>query len=277
MKGKSVPTLGLALSGGTTLGSAHVGVLEAFAEQGISIDCISGTSAGALVGACFAFGVPLSRLKELTQEMNWKKLSRFGYSKLGLNSNEPIGEFITDLLGNVQIEDAKIPLAIVATNIETHAMVILRSGSLREAIRATTCIPGFFIPVTIHGDLLVDGGLTENVPLSALEEMGATIKIGVNLFAHPETKRPQNMFDVMSASLTILGQHRDRSLQERSDILIEPDLHTFDSSKFKDIERIVAEGYTATMTYMPAIKAKISVYKEKKESIFRKILSFFQS
>lgn len=276
MKQKSVPTIGLALGGGTTLGMAHVGVLMAFAEKDIPIDYISGTSAGALVAGCFAFGMPLPQLIEITRNLNWKKLSKFGYSKLGINSNKPMGEFITDTLGDVQIENAKIPLAIVATNIETHEMVILRSGSLREAIRASTCLPGFFTPVEIDGALLVDGGLTENVPLTALEEMGAAIKIGINLSAHPTVLRPRNMIDIMSSSLTILGRHRDSDLATRADILIEPDLHKFDSSKFKDIEQIIEEGYKATMQRIPSIKEKMSARETDQRSMVEKIRSFLR-
>lgn len=267
--------IGLALGGGSTYGIAHIGALKALTEHHIPIDCISGTSAGSIVAACFAFGMPLEQMIEMTRNLNWKKFSRLTYSRLGYHSNKPMGAFLTDVLGDVNIEDAKIPLAIVATNIETHRMVTLRSGSLREAVRASTCIPGFFTPVEIDGALLVDGGLTENLPISALEEMGATMKIGINLVARPMPFRPKNLTDIINASFTILSLHRDRDLPRRTDVLIEPDLNQFDSSKFKNIDDMFEEGYQAALKAIPAIKAKIRARSSAQKFSFSKFLSRF--
>jgi len=279
---KKIPKkVGLALSGGSTLGIAHVGVLKALADNGISIDCISGTSAGALVAACYAFGLPISEISDLAKGMNWKKISSFAYSRLGLHSNKPMSNFITDLLGDVKIEDAGIPLAVIATDIETYEMVTLRSGSLHEAVRASTCIPGLFSPVELDGKLLVDGGLSENLPLTSLAEMGATIKIGVNLVANPPSLKPKNVFDVLNNSFTVLSRHRDSSLSSRADVIIEPDLSAFNASKFKDAELMMKEGYDATIRVMPLIRGKITSLKIGKkdgeqEGLMSRLRGFFK-
>ena len=272
-----VPKVGLALSGGATLGIAHVGVIKALTEHNIPIDYISGTSTGSLVAACFAFGMPLSQMIEISDSLGWKKISKFGYSKLGIRSNKPMSVFITDLLGDVKIEDAKIPLAIVATDIESFEMVVLLEGSLHEAVRASTCIPGFFAPVELNGRMLVDGALSENLPLTPLYEMGAEIKIGVNLSSNPVKIRPQNILEVIGNSYTVLSRHRDVNLNSLADVIIEPDLNKFNATKFKDADQILEEGYNAALKAIPEIQEKLSAYRQKKEGWLSKFLSFFRS
>ncbi len=268
--------VGLALGGGSTYGVAHIGALVALTEAKIPIDCISGTSAGALVAACFAFDMPLDEMATLTKTLNWKKFSRFAYSTMGLRSNEPMNAFITDALGNVKIEDAHIPLAIVATNIETLEMVTFRSGPLQPAVRASTCIPGLFVPVEIDGAQLVDGGLTENVPLTALNEMGATLKIGINLINNKTISKPKNVFDILVASFQILSSHRDQNVPVHADIIIEPDLSPFDSMSFKNGEGMYNAGYSAAKKAIPLILEKLQTTEKKSESLLTKFFSLWK-
>lgn len=272
---KIIPKVGVALGGGATLGAAHIGVLQALVEAGIPIDCISGTSAGSLIAACFAFGVPLPQMVEMAHDMSWKKVSKFGRSRLGLSSNEPMGMFITDILGDVRIEDARLPLAIVATDIEHRSMVMLRSGRLRDAVRASTSLPGIFVPVEIDGQLLVDGGLMENVPLTALSQMGATFRIGVNLFAHQSTTRPKHIVDIIAASFAALSSHRDKTLAD-ADCMIEPDISRFNMMKFEDIEQVIGQGYQAAIAVMPQLKAQLQERTVMhKEGVFARVRHFF--
>lgn len=248
-------TIGLALSGGSTLGIAHVGVLKAFAEEGIAVDYISGTSAGALVAGCYAFGMTPEQMEETMKSLNWRKLSRFAYSKLGVRSNKPMEAFLIDLLGDVDMDKSQIPLAIVATDIIKHEKVVLRHSRLVDAVRASTCIPGYFTPVEVNGRLLVDGWLTENLPLSPLKDFGADVIIGVNLAVNPPHVRPEHLLDVVSASFSMLARARDQHYLQDANVLIEPELTRFDSAKFKDVEHIMEEGYRAAMKAMPQIKA----------------------
>lgn len=270
---KHTKKVGIALSGGSTYGIAHIGVLAALEEAHIRIDCVSGTSAGALVGACLAFGLSAREMRERTSALDWKKLSKFTFSRMGLKSNEPMATFLTDMLGEVHIEDAKIPLAIVATNIENHQMVTLRKGALNVAVRASTSIPGLFTPVEMDGQLLVDGGLTENVPLSALEEMGAEVKIAVNLLNASAYSRPKNVVDVLNKSVDILSLHRDQHLARQADVLIEPDLSPFDSMSFKNAEQLFMAGYTAGKNAVPQIQALLKT--KPRSGIMRALIKFF--
>lgn len=257
IRAKKPKTIGLALSGGSTLGIAHIGVLKAFEEEGIAVDFISGTSAGALVAGCYAFGMTAAQMEEVMKSLNWRKLSRFAYSKLGVRSNRPMEAFLIDLLGDVDMDAAQIPLAIVATDIVKHEKVVLRHSRLVDAIRASTCIPGYFTPVEVNGRLLVDGWLSENLPLSPLKDFGADVVIGVNLTVNPPEVRPNHLLDVVSASFSMLATARDQHYLQDADILIEPELTRFDSSKFSDVEHIMQEGYSAAKHAIPHIREKL--------------------
>jgi len=266
--------LGLALSGGSTLGLAHVGVLKAFVEEGISIDCLSGTSAGSLAAGCFAFGMSPREIAEATTDLDWKKLSRFGYSRLGFYSNKPTEAFVTNLLGDVRIEDAPIPLAIVATDIKKHEKVVILKGSLAEAVRASTCIPGYFTPVSSGDRLLVDGSLTENLPLSPLKALGATVVIGVNLAAKPPSTPPHSMLGIITASFETLSQHYQQYPISHADLILEPDLSHFDSSSFKESARMIDAGYEAARMRMPEIRALLGI-EEPRKNLFSALRTFF--
>jgi NTE family protein len=223
--------------------------------------------------------MPTDEMVKVSMKLDWKKISKFSYSKLGLNSNKPMAVLITDFLGDVKIENAKMPLAIVATNIENYEKVVLRKGDLKTAVRASTCIPGFFAPVEFEGHLLVDGALSENLPLSPLENMGAEIKIGVNLNSNPVSVKPKNIIDVLVNSYTVMSRHRDLNLSEKTDILIEPDLNKFDFKEFKNMQAIMDEGYEETLKAIPLIKEKIAEIEKsipEKKSFFKKFLKYIK-
>lgn len=139
---KKYKKLGLALGGGAALGAAHVGVLKAFDELKIKPEFISGTSIGAFVAAHYAFGTPIDELEEIALDLNWLDVGGFKLSKLGLLSNERLGEKILDQLGKVNIEESTIPLAMIATNISKGKKVVLKEGPLYKAVMASTCLPG---------------------------------------------------------------------------------------------------------------------------------------
>jgi len=276
-KNKKKPLkVGLALSGGSALGICHAGAIKALREHRITIDCVSGTSAGAIAAVCLAFGVPFKKMTEVTRELNWSNISTFGYSKMGINSNRPVGEIIRNLIGNARIEEAFIPLAIVATDIETGQEVILRKGNVAEAVMASTCIPGVFIPIDIKGRKLVDGGLTENLPLSPLKSMGVDVRIGVDLGRWRTLKKPHNIVEVITNSYSILTTSQNISIPAQAEILIEPHLEKFTSSDFEKYDQLLEVGYQATERKIAEIKKYLDVCPHKLESFGAKIINFFK-
>lgn len=248
--------LGLALGGGSALGMAHIGVLEALAEENIKIDCIAGTSAGALIAALSAFDVPPRLMREEAGNFSWFKISKPAFSKLGLASNQAIGKIISKYIGkNTRIEEAKIPLAIIATNIATGQKVILRQGSLIKAVMASTSIPGIFAPVKIGKQLLVDGGLVEEVPVSVLNQMGASLTVAVDLRRRRKYQRPKSLSDVILNSLDILM--RTSSQAPAANIYIEPQIGNFRLTDFGNYKKLISLGYQAANLKIPQIKSRL--------------------
>lgn len=247
------------MGGGSALGIAHIGVIQALEDNKIPIDCLSGTSAGAIVAACYAFGVPLKKMAEVTKKLKWTTFSRFCLSKMGIMDNSTIGEMVVDLIGrgpDVLIEDSPIPLAIVATDVSSGERVVFTKGNLAQAVMASSCIPGLFVPVEVEGRKLVDGAFVENVPIFALEELGANIEIGVSLRHFYSYLEPNNILDIFSNVINILTA-KQYALIEKSGLglLIKPHLEKYGSSDFEKTDDLVAEGYHAATLAIPEIRS----------------------
>lgn len=234
---------GLALGGGAVLGAAHVGTLRAIDEFDIEINYVAGTSIGAFVAAFFAFGKNWKEIKEIAAELKWIDITGISLSRYGLLSNEKLGELIIKHLGNKNIEDADIPLAIVATDVTSGEKVILDKGTLADAVMASTCIPGIFKPVEINEKMLVDGGIVENVPINTTMKMGAEYVIGVDLNSKHKYDKPDNILDVIMNSFHFLMQQTDKLQTEDADLLIKPDLSTFNRSDINQIDDLIEKGY----------------------------------
>lgn len=276
---KSYPKIGLALSGGAALGIAHVGALQALADHNIPIFCVTGTSAGAVVASCLAFGLSPEEMAKRAKNLSWYKLSNISYSRMGLITTQGIGEMMKDVLGDVNIEDAKIPLRIVATNIENGEAVIFTKGSVAEAVMASVCIPGLFVPKEYGGKKLVDGGLIKNLPLSLLEEMGAEYKIGVNLACWRTYKKPSNLLDVMISALDIMTHKQTNQDALLANMIVEPHLEQFTASDFKKAAELITEGYRATILALPALTNTIFQTQKTikaETNLWHKIISIFK-
>lgn len=246
--------LGLALGGGATLGAAHVGVLKALDEMSITVSCISGTSIGAYIAALYAFGVSPSDIEDEIRGLDWLDVSSFSFVKLklGLLTNEKLGDSIEKILGDVQIKDSRIPLAIVATDIANCRKAILTQCSVSQAVMASTCVPGIFSPIDIDDQMLVDGGLVENVPISPLEELGATLTAGVDLSAHRSYRKPEDLIDVLINSMDIAIDNATRLQTSDADLVIAPKLQAYSRTDSEQISELVDEGYKACRSALDA-------------------------
>lgn len=238
--------IGLALGGGAILGAAHIGVLRAIEESELEISYISGTSIGALVAGMFAFGLDSHKIESLVSKMNWLNVGSFSLSKFGILSNEKMSQIADDYIDDVHIEKAKIPLAIVATDVGKGEKVVFRKGKLADAVRASTCIPGIFIPVEFDGRMLVDGGLMENVPVTPLVEMGAEFIIGVDLNANRNYEKPEDIIDLMVNAMDIALDNSARIQTEDADVIIAPELSDFSRSNPDALPELIRIGYEAT-------------------------------
>ncbi|MFC1527355.1 patatin-like phospholipase family protein [Candidatus Neomarinimicrobiota bacterium] len=175
--------VGLALGSGSARGWAHIGAIEAIEEAGIPIHYVAGTSIGAFVGAVYATG-DLDSLKQFALQMDWKKvLSYFDvvFPRSGLMDGKKVHELFSIHTKARTFDDFKIPVKIIATDLNTGEKVIIDSGNIIESIRASVSVPGVFTPVNLNNKWLVDGGLVDPVPVKVVREMGADIVIGIDL------------------------------------------------------------------------------------------------
>lgn len=177
------PKIGLALGSGSARGLAHVGVIRAIADAGIQIDCIAGTSMGALIGAVHAAG-KLDELETFFLDFDWKKTASFFdvvLPRSGLLDGAKVSELVRSHIHADDIEALPIAFAAVASDLVSGEEVVLRTGDIIEAVRASISVPGIFTPVRRNGQILVDGGLINPVPASAARAMGAGFVIAVDL------------------------------------------------------------------------------------------------
>ncbi len=192
---RSKPKIGLALGSGAARGLAHIGVLKALKERDISIDMIAGSSMGAFVGACYARNGDITDLEEIVLNLDWKQLVRLLDPNLallfkGVIHGKKVKELLKTLIGDVEFKDLKIPLAVVATDINTGEEVIIEEGSVIEAVRASISIPAIFMPVKLKDRFLMDGGIVNPVPVSVVKDMGAGFVIASNVIHKVQGRRP---------------------------------------------------------------------------------------
>ncbi len=174
--------IGLALGSGSARGWAHIGVIRALEEEGIKPDIVTGCSIGSLVGAAYAGG-HLDLLEEWVRELSFWDVVRLLDVKMlgGLIEGESLMSSFEDKIRNVNIEQLPLPFGAVATDLSSGREVWLQTGLLPDAVRASIALPGLFSPLKSDGRWLVDGGLTNPVPVSLCRAMGADLIIAVNL------------------------------------------------------------------------------------------------
>jgi len=249
--------VGLALCGGVAYGVAQIGVLKALEEAGVHVDCIAGTSAGAIIAAAYASGLPVSRIEEIGIQTSWGQLFSFRPSRKGLVSSGPIEEYIRKYLKVETFAELKKPLAVVTTDLCSGEEVVFIDGPLDKAVRASCSIPGVYTPVELEGHQLADGGMAENVPVRALKNLGADVVIAVNLFGHHQVFPPaSNVFQILMRVWYFFVQE-ESSWREKADIIIEPDMTKFDLFDFSVGKEMIAVGEKEAKKHIPKIKQVI--------------------
>ncbi|MEB0045505.1 MULTISPECIES: patatin-like phospholipase family protein [unclassified Pseudomonas] len=279
------PKIGLVLSGGAARGLAHIGVLKALEEQGIKIDAIAGTSMGAVVGGLYASGYKIDELEKLALSIDWKqalsdappredvpfrrkqddrdflvkqKLSFRDDGSLGLPLGVIQGQNLALLLESLlahtsdtrDFDKLPIPFRAVATDIASGEKVVFRKGHLPQVIRASMSIPAVFAPVELDGRLLVDGGMTDNIPLDVAREMGVDIAIVVDIGTPLRNRKQLNtVVDVLNQSITLMTRRNSEeqlAALHKDDVLIQPSLASFGVTDFGRAQDMIDAGYRAT-------------------------------
>jgi NTE family protein len=291
------PVIGLALAGGGAKGIAHIGVIEILEEEGINIDKITGTSIGAIIGAMYALNPDIYLLKQKIKEIattgayqklalgkfkprkgeTWfdKWVNRFQegalftelLTKNALLSNEETDEIFHHIFGEKTFDDTKISFASTALDLLTGKDVIMKEGNLWEAAKASTAIPAIFPPVKREDKLLVDGGVTADIPVKLAFDLGANIVIAVMLKNKPSPPGKLNTaLEIYMRSKELAQIKLCKILSKKADLVIKPDVEEVHWADFDKIDFCIKNGKEATKKHLKQIKAVISreylVYKK---------------
>ncbi|MGB0937379.1 MAG: patatin-like phospholipase family protein [Colwellia sp.] len=286
------PKIGLALSGGGAKGAAHIGVLKVLEEHNIAIDYVAGTSIGSYVGALYALGYKASDIEKIMLELEWNRgysdfiprqdlpyedkqhrdryniALRAGYSDsifkmpTGLILGQSASLLMQESIGIIPLVDdfdnLAIPYRAVASDIATAKAVVIKSGSLAKAMRASASVPGIVEPVNINGQLLVDGGITNNMPIDVVKNMGADIviavDIGSSLLKKNEINTTIDVFNQLSTILTTNTTLIQKTLLDKKDILIRPQIDDLGTTDFSIMPKALELGKEAAALHIEDLK-----------------------
>jgi NTE family protein len=269
----------LALSGGGSLGLAHIGVLQYFEEHHIPVDAIAGTSIGGIVGGLYATGHSPAEIEASFAEAGWENLLRFQprYQDLpidarqdrvhfpgdyvlrlghglslpaGISTAEPLDLFLSrQVLAYSTVEDfaqLPTPFRCVATQLETGEPFVLRHGNLARAMRATMSVPGIFTPVEWDGHVLVDGGLVDNLPTDVAREMGADVVIAVHFSTPvPPKSQLQSLPNVLTQAVSVAVSVTERENLRNADLVLAPSLLGIGGTDYTHARELIERGYQA--------------------------------
>lgn len=249
--------VGLALSGGAVLGFAHLGVIRVLEENGIPIYCVAGTSAGAMVGAFLAAGYSYQQMWNMARRMRWTKIGGLTISRKGLFNSQVLERYMESKLGKRDFADLKMPFATTTVDLMTGECLVLRDGSVAEAVRASCIIPGVYSPLEKAGRVLIDGGFRNFLPVDVARGLGADYVIAVKLVPQRAPLKLQNVFQILIASLS-LGMRNIALNAPGGDVTIVPDLQGLNSYDFDQAKEIVRRGEDAARALLPEIQSALA-------------------
>ena len=249
------PKIGLALGAGAARGLAHIGVLKVLTDNQIPIDYLAGTSIGGIVGGFYAAGIQVDQMKKLAthlHQINWLDLI---IPRMGLAAGNKGHEFFRLLTQDKTFEELGVPLVVVATDIEQGEKVIIKEGSVADAMRATSSVPGVFQPFQLGQSLLIDGAVISRVPTQEVRQMGADIVIGVDVRFNVSQRKIKGMIDVILQSIEILEKQVVEKCMIEADVLIQPNTETIGATGFDKAEECIKIGEEAALVALPQIRA----------------------
>ena len=254
----AAPKIALALGGGAARGFAHVGVIKALEAQGIVPDIIVGTSAGSVVAALYAGGANGFELQKLALSMEDGSVSDWVLPDRGFIRGEALQNFVNKALVNRPMNALPRKLAVVATELQTGEMTVLRSGDVGLAVRASSSVPGVFQPVRIGGREFVDGGLVSPVPAKVARDMGADLVIAVDISSKPKNAKVSSMIDVLLQTFTIMSTTVAQYQLGQADVVIRPDVGSIGGTDFQSKHLAILEGEKAAAEKMEQIRAALA-------------------
>lgn len=262
------PRVGVALSGGGARGFAHVGVLEVLTDAGFPVDCLSGTSMGAVVGAFYSSGVPISRMWELGKNITLSSVSSdFKPVHLlrliiadKLLSSRGMENFIVKNIGDRRFDQLNIPFASVAMDFKTGEKVLFREGSVALAVRASMNLPGVFTPVEYRHRYLVDGGVVDFIPVDAAKSLGADWVLASITEGDFSRSSMDNVFLSLMQVIDIRGALLARNSRKEADFIIEPKVGNILLSELEKSSIAGEKGVTEAFSSLNGAKESLIIF-----------------
>jgi NTE family protein len=255
--------LGLALGGGAARGFAHVGVIQVLEEAGLKPSHVVGTSAGSLVAALYASGKSVPELRKAAETMEEAEITDWMVPLLnrGALRGEALAKYVNTQVGGRNLEQMRIPLGIVATDLRSGEAITFRRGNTGSAVRASSAVPAVFQPVRIGDREYVDGGLVAPVPVRQTREMGANFVIAVDISSDPEGNPAGDTFQILLQTFTIMGKSINTLALKDADIVIRPALSGVKSADFSARRRSIEAGRVAMLAQLPRLKERLAAFE----------------
>ncbi len=255
--------IGLALGGGAARGFAHVGVIQVLEEAGMPPQLVTGTSAGSLVAALYASGKTSLELRRVAESMEEAEITDWMLPILnrGALRGEALAKYVNTQVGGKSIEQMKIPLGIVATDLRNGEVVTFRRGNTGSAVRASSAVPAVFQPVRIGEREYVDGGRVAPVPVKQAREMGANFVIAVDISSDPEGSQTGDTFQILMQTFTIMGKSINTLALREAEFVVRPPLTGVKSADFSSRRRSIEAGRSAMLAMLPQLKNKIAAFE----------------
>ena len=264
-------SVGLALGSGGARGLAHVGALKVLTQADIKADYIAGTSIGAIIGAWLALGKSLDELEALCLSFDrakaWRQFVDMGNPRYSFLAGRKVKKFVQSIFGQQQFTDCQIPLAIVTTDLANGQEVVLRQGSIAQAVLASIAIPGLLPPVKTGHRYLIDGGSTNVTPASVVAKMGAQVIIAMDLSVRPSARfktRP-TLFTTLAQAYTIIREQsvKYQLAKTKSDrhclIIVQPQFDDIiDTFQFDQTAKFIKLGEIAMRQRLPNIRQALA-------------------
>ena len=252
------PYVALVLGAGSARGLAHIGVIQVLLENQVPFDVIVGSSMGAMVGGIYASGTDIYMLDQMVEHMNQGVLYDVNLPRLGFMAGKKINTFLDLLTKKQSFDQLHTPLLVVATDLVTGERVVIEEGSVTKAIRASISIPGIFRPVRDGEMILVDGAVTDRLPITVARERGADLVIAVDVtFCGGKQVVIRNTWDVIMTSLDILQRQQFEAVSPQADILIQPAVAGYSPRDFERSRELVDLGRAAALEKIEDIKSAI--------------------
>ncbi len=252
----------LVLGAGSARGLAHIGVLQVLTEQKINFDFIVGSSMGAMIGSIYAAGTDLYLLEKMFDQMDSRLLLDVNMPKMGFIGGEKVKTFLDLLTKRRTFSELNLPVYAIATDLISGKQVVLAEGPVTDAVRASISIPGIFKPVHKDGMVLVDGAVSDRLPLETARQFGADIIIAVDVSFGPDKEvKIQNTLDVIMTSLDIMQKQQFELIMPQADILIQPAVGHLAPKDFDRSREAVQKGREAAIEKIDEIKQKITCFE----------------